>query len=78
MNKIVVNFGLLVFFVAIIFFTQQGLSIEDVLLKSFIIFFSVTITLGLLTIAFIKAINKASEERAKKLNQNIIGNQDDE
>lgn len=78
MNKIVVNFGLLVFFVSIIFFTQQGLSIEDVLLKSFIIFFSVTITLGLLTIAFIKAINKASEERAKKLNQNITGNQDDE
>lgn len=78
MNKIVVNFGLLVFFVAIVFFTQQGLSIGDVLLKSFIIFFSVTITLGLLTIAFIKAINKASEERAKKLNQNIIGNQDDE
>lgn len=78
MNKIVFNFGLLVFFVSIIFFTQKGLSVEHVLLKSFIIFFSVTLMLGFLTIAFIKAINKASAERVKKLNQNIIGNQDDE
>ena len=74
MNKIVLNFGLLVFFISIIVYSQQGLQIEDVLLRSFIIFILVTVMLSILAIAFLKAINRASLEKGKNLNDNLIGN----
>ena len=79
MNKIVSNFGLLVFFISIIFFTQRGLELEDILLRSFIIFIVVTLMLGILVLAFIKAINKASVQKAKSYNaDNLIGSQNNE
>ena len=71
MNKIVLNFGLLVFFLSLVVFSQQGLPIEDVLLKSFLIFVSVTLILGVITIIFIKAINKAALEKGKHLQENL-------
>lgn len=78
MNKIVFRFGLLIFFISVIIFSQNGMSLTDVLFKSFIVFFVVTVMFSILTIAFIKAINKASEERVKKVNENLIGNQEHE
>lgn len=78
MNKIVLSFGLLVFFISIVVFSQQGMSATDVLFKSFVVFFLVTLMSSILVIAFIKAINKASEEKLKKLSENLIGNQDHE
>jgi len=71
MNKIVLNFGLLVFFLSLVFFSQQGLPIEDVFLKAFLIFVSVTLILGVITILFIKAINKTALEKGKNLNDNL-------
>ncbi len=73
MNKIVLNFGLLVFFLSLVFFSQQGLPIEDVFLKAFLIFVSVTLILGVITILFIKAINKTALEKGKNLNDNLHG-----
>ena len=78
MNKIVFRFGLLIFFISMIVFSQNGMSLTDVLFKSFVVFFVVTVMFSILTIAFIKAINKASVERSKKVNQNLIGNQEHE
>ena len=78
MNIIVFRFGLLIFFISIIVFSQSGMSLTDVLFKSFVVFFAVTVMFSILTIAFIKAINKASVERSKKVNQNLIGNQEHE
>lgn len=78
MNKIVLSFGLLVFFISLVVFSQQGMSTTDILFKSFIVFFLVTLMSSILALAFIKAINKASEEKLKKLNDNLIGNQDHE
>jgi len=65
MNKIILNVGLLIFFISIIIFSQQGMLVEDVLLKSFIIFFVATLMLTILALSFIRAINKTSIEKHK-------------
>jgi hypothetical protein len=65
MNKIILNVGLLIFFISLIIFSQQGMLVEDVLLKSFIIFFVATLMLTVLALFFIRAINKTSVERQK-------------
>lgn len=65
MNKIILNVGLLIFFISIIIFSQQGMLVEDILLKSFIIFFVATLMLTVLALSFIKAINKTSIEKQK-------------
>lgn len=78
MNKIVFNFGLLVFFISIILFSQKELYWTDVLLRSFIVFVVVTLMLGILAISFVKAINKTSLNREASLKNNLIGNQNHE
>ncbi len=65
MNKIILNIGLLIFFISIIIFSQQGMLVEDILIKSFIIFFIATVLLAILALTFIKAINKASIDKQK-------------
>ena len=65
MNKIILNIGLLIFFFSIIIFSQQGMLVEDILLKSFIIFFVATLMLTVLALSFIRAINKTSIEKQK-------------
>lgn len=74
MNKIILNFGLLVFFFSIIFFTQKGLSIEKVLLNSFAIFILLTTMLSLIVIGLIKAINKNSLDRLESMTEQTVGN----
>ncbi|MBK8945032.1 MAG: hypothetical protein IPM32_07120 [Ignavibacteriae bacterium] len=65
MNKIILNIGLLLFFISIIIFSQQGMLVEDILVRSFIIFFVATLLLTILALTFIKAINKASIDKQK-------------
>ena len=69
MNKIILHFGLLVFFLSIIFFSRVGLPIQEVLMRSFIIFMAVTVLFSLITIIFIRTVNKASSEKNKELTQ---------
>ncbi|KAB2844061.1 MAG: hypothetical protein F9K45_05315 [Melioribacteraceae bacterium] len=79
MNKIVLYFGLLVFFLSIIIFSQQDLQIHEVLLRATAIFMVITIMLSILAIAFLKAINKTSMEKDKHFNENnLIGNNSNE
>ena len=79
MNKIVLYFGLLIFCLSIIIFSQQGLPIVDVLIRSLTVFVVITIMLSVLAIAFLKAINKASMEKEKHYNENnLIGNNPNE
>jgi len=74
MNKIVVQVGLLVFFLSVIFFAQRSLPIEQVLLRSFLVFVFVTIMLALLSIIIIKSINKAlNKKQQDDLAQNLGG-----
>lgn len=78
MNKIVLQFGLLIFFFSIIFFTQRGLAIEKVLLNSFAIFILVTTMLSLIVIGLIKAINNNSLSKLGDISDNLAGNKDHE
>ena len=65
MNKIILNVGLLLFFLSLIIFSQQGMLVEDVLIKSFVIFFTSTLMLTVLALSFIRAINKAANDKQK-------------
>jgi len=78
MNKIVVSFGLLMFFISIIIYSQQGLDIIDIFKRSFAIFMVVTVMFGILAILFIKAINQASLRKTKQLEQKQYGNEKNE
>jgi hypothetical protein len=74
MNKIILQFGILVFLFSIIYFTQRGMGIEKTLLNSFAIFILLTIMLSILVIALIKAINRNSFNKLNELSDNLAGN----
>ncbi len=74
MNKIVLNFGLLVFFISMIIYSQKGLDIIDVFIRSFALFMVVTVMFTIISIIFIKAINDASARKARQMNEKFIGN----
>ena len=76
MNKIVLNFGLLIFFLSMIFFVQLDYSLYDVILKSLIIFVVVTLITSVIVLVFIKAINKTA--KLKKSNLNYLDDDYDE
>ncbi len=67
MNKIVLNIGLLSFFLSLIYFSQRGLVLEDIILRSFAVFVILTILLGILALLFLKAINKSSQKKSENL-----------
>ncbi len=60
MNKIVLQFGLLVFSLSLIFFSRLGLPFEVVILKSFFVFVFTTVLLSIVVLVFVRAINKES------------------
>ncbi len=72
MNKIILNFGLLVFCLSVIFFSRIGLPLQVVLFRSFLIFVSLTVMLSIIAIIFIKAVNKVSLEKKNELTKNQI------
>jgi hypothetical protein len=74
MNKIIMNIGLLLFFLAVIFFSQRELPVQDVLLRSFAIFICGTAMLAILGIIFIRSINKTALNKSTKASENLSGN----
>ena len=70
MNKIVLQIGLLSFFIAIIFFAQRELPVEQILLRSFMLFIFVTIMLSIIALLIIKSVNKRSYKKKDELVQN--------
>ncbi len=73
MNKIVMNVGMLFFFLSIIFFSQMNLPLIDVLIRSFAIFIFLTGMLGVLALVFIRSINKKSFEKGNDFSENLGG-----
>ena len=71
MNKIILQFGLIVFALSIIFFSWLGLSITSLLFKSFVVFVATTVMLSIVTMVFIKAINKTSFDKKSEKSNNI-------
>lgn len=73
MNKIILNVGLLVFFLSIIFFSQRQLPVADVLIRSLTIFIFATGALAIIGIIFIRSINKKSMSKHNNVSENISG-----
>jgi len=73
MNKIVLQFGILVFFISIIYFTQRGMALTQILLYSFSIFILLTIMLSVILIGLIKAINKNSLNKLGDISDHLAG-----
>ncbi len=73
MNKIVLNFGLLIFFLSILIFSEKGLVWNIVLLRAFIIFMVVTVMGSIFAMSFVKAINKRSLSKGNILNDKLLG-----
>jgi len=73
MNKIVLQMGFLVFFLSLIYFGQRNLEWPDVLLRSFVMFVASTALFSVITILFMKAINKTSLKKNDDLANNISG-----
>ena len=71
MNKIVLQFGILVFFLSVIFFSRMALPVQDVLFRSFLVFITTTVMVSIIVITFVKAVNKASYNKSKEISENI-------
>lgn len=71
MNKIIIKFGLLVFFLAVIFFSRIGIPVQDVVFRSFLIFIVVTVMISLIALLFTRSVNKISRDKQKDLSQNL-------
>lgn len=73
MNKIILQFGLLVFLFSIIYFVQKGASLDKIILNSLAIFIFLTVMLSILTIGLIKAINKNSFDKINSYTEDLTG-----
>ncbi len=62
MQKVIIQIGLLFFFLAVIFFAKTGLPLQDILLRAFILFFALTIMISAVTLIFMKLLHKSSYE----------------
>lgn len=72
MNKIIIQSGMLIFFISIIFFSQRGMAVQDILVRSLIIFVSFSILLSIIMLVFLKAINKtAVSKRKNSITENL-------
>jgi len=71
MNKIVLHTGLLVFFISIIFFSQKSMALQDIFIRSMVIFVVFTIMFGIIVLLFVKSINKTSLSKGKNFSENI-------
>ncbi len=60
MNKVILNFGLLIFCFALIFFSQRGMPILDVLIKSSVVFVVLTIVVSVVTLFIIRFLSKST------------------
>jgi len=68
MNKIVLQVGLLVFSISVIYYSSRSIPIEDILIRSTIIFLTFTLLTGGIVLIFMKSINKVSFEKNKDNN----------
>ncbi len=60
MQKVIIQIGLLFFFLAVIFFAKMGLQLQDILLRAGVLFFALTIMLSVVTLIFMRLLNKSS------------------
>lgn len=72
MNKILLNLGLLAFCFALIFFSQRSMPLLEVIIKSFIVFVSITLILSILILFIMKTMQKNKQIITAETNQSKI------
>lgn len=70
MHRIVLDIGLLVFFLSIIVFVRMQLPVTEILLRSLILFIALSILLSLSAIFIGKTLGKASVDEADETSNN--------
>lgn len=78
MHKIIIQFGLLVFLISVVFYSQMKLPVEQVILRSLTIFTVVSIMATILALIFLKSINQAFKKKRNYTTQRVEGANDDE
>jgi multisubunit Na+/H+ antiporter MnhG subunit len=74
MNKIIFRFGLLVFFLSVIYFGQKNIPLTEILIRSFVIFVFITSMASMLYLLLTKSARKnLSKKNKKKLADNLTG-----
>lgn len=71
MHKTIIQIGLLIFFLAVFFFTRMGMPIQDILLRSLVLFLAATILLSIIILIFYKSINKMSSNSDEDFSDNL-------
>ncbi|MGE5845807.1 MAG: hypothetical protein ACM34O_03715 [Ignavibacteria bacterium] len=79
MDKIPVQIGLLLFFISMIFFSQNGMEIKDILIRSFVISLAAVILLQVTILFAAKSLGNSNEragftENKKSSKENREGN----
>jgi hypothetical protein len=62
MDKIPVQIGLLLFFISMIFFSQNGMEIKDILIRSFVISLAAVILLQVTILFAAKSLGSSNEK----------------
>ncbi len=62
MHKTIMQIGLLIFFLAVFFFTRMGMPIQDILIRSVVLFLAATILLSIIVLIFYRSVNKVSSD----------------
>jgi len=70
MHRIVLDIGLLVFFLSIIVFVRMQLPVTEILLRSLILFIALSILLSVSAIFIGKTLGKASVDEADETSNN--------
>jgi hypothetical protein len=73
-GSIIINFGLLVLCVSVIFYAQEGMPVHEVILNSLVIFVIVSILAAILVLAYFKTTRgaKASKKVEKYGSDNFL------
>jgi hypothetical protein len=66
MNKIPVHIGLLLFFISMIFFSQNGMQIKDILIRSLVISLASVILLQVTILFAAKSLGSSNEAGFRK------------
>ena len=73
MNKILLNFGLLIFCFAIIFFVQREMPLYEVLLNSVLVFVILMLVLGIMALSLLKVLRKTASMKSNESDELLAG-----
>jgi uncharacterized membrane protein len=70
MLKAIIQIGLLIFFLAVFFYTRMGMPVQDIFLRSIVLFLVATILITIAALIFFKSVNKISTGTEEEISDN--------